>query len=310
MRHARIRQRRHRAIQGGAGARKAAHHDDEPRRLDRQRGKQRLGHRARDEDLGEASFAHDHPRPGPGRIGASVRPLDPNDPDDAERPRSSTSASPTFAPQEALRARQSLLEADVPTVLCWSADSLGRGHGLPLLLRRSQLAGGRRRFFARRARRDDDLAELARLLRQDATTTSRCATWPACVCTSGKTSSPISSTIRHCGKSFSRSGWSRIVCRLRRRGALSRRLARRAGSVGRGRARPVSRPQRACGRLRARRGGQAAAHPQRRPHDRDIDLPRLASTRTIRSVVRVWAEGANATRACGSSRCKRSTTPR
>lgn len=58
----------------------------------------------------------------PGRVGASVRPLDPND----------TSHQSTFidigvagiAPSEACEMATSL-EADVPTVLCWSAESIG-----------------------------------------------------------------------------------------------------------------------------------------------------------------------------------------
>ncbi|MGA2394241.1 MAG: OpcA/G6PD domain-containing protein [Candidatus Lustribacter sp.] len=58
----------------------------------------------------------------PGRIGASVRPLDPNDPT-----RQSTFIDIGVAdipPQEACEIATSL-EADVPTVLCWSAESLG-----------------------------------------------------------------------------------------------------------------------------------------------------------------------------------------
>jgi glucose-6-phosphate dehydrogenase assembly protein OpcA len=59
----------------------------------------------------------------PGRVGASVRPLDPDDPT-----HQSTFIEIGVAdvePEEACELAASLEAADVPTVLCWSAESLG-----------------------------------------------------------------------------------------------------------------------------------------------------------------------------------------
>lgn len=58
----------------------------------------------------------------PGRAGASVRPLDPNDPD--HRSTFIDIGVADIPPQEACEMATSL-EADVQTVLCWSAESLG-----------------------------------------------------------------------------------------------------------------------------------------------------------------------------------------
>ena len=60
----------------------------------------------------------------PGRTGASVRPLDPNDP--TQQSTFIDIGCAEMTPRDACEMATSLAVPDVPTVLCWSAESLGK----------------------------------------------------------------------------------------------------------------------------------------------------------------------------------------
>ena len=127
----------------------------------------------------------------PGRTGAHVRPLDPNDPaqkstfiDIGVRGRRTRGCvrDRNFAGR-ARPADRALLERRIAR----------QRHRLSLLLQRRRTTDRGRRLVARRPRRRNDPRTRAVLQRKSGR--FACAIWRGCVCTCGKTSSPISSTI-------------------------------------------------------------------------------------------------------------------